>query len=301
MNAAQNNGPKKEELEKSVRAYKRKNIGMAVGSAAVVAALWLMHKPAPERLPPQECPAPITCPAGPQQGGTCDVENGEHDPTSPTFDAICGTCGDGVRQPTETADNCPVDFHCGNGKVDRREVYGAWVERDGAWSLDKIEITESCNQRDPAYCEADCHPGSAAATAEHDRRVRTPRPGGSANPAATGHATPAVVSGGPCPASEGGSDIAGDVRSALDGAGPSLRRAHGADDSATVVSRATISVSAQGRVTGVSVSSSCIGSCQNPSIGTSGIVGNTGVVGQSIGIQPGNACTISVSRRHGRQ
>src|SRR4029453_7436113 len=94
--------------------------GLAVAS---VAALLLMGKCMTE--PPRPCPPCATCPpavAAPVKGdGRCEIEKGEHDPSSPNWDpASCGFCGDGTHenQTWETIENCPVDFTCGNGRVE---------------------------------------------------------------------------------------------------------------------------------------------------------------------------------------
>ncbi|MEW6721775.1 MAG: hypothetical protein AB1324_00780, partial [Candidatus Micrarchaeota archaeon] len=104
---------------------------------------------------------------------------------------------------------------------------------------------------------------------------------------------PPARSGGPCPDTGGATEIRSDVTTALNSALEPLARAH---EGSGIVS-ATLSVSPDGRVTGARVSSSCIGSCANPSVNASSIVGNLGVVGSSIGSQPGVNCTISVQRR----
>ncbi|MFH0885179.1 MAG: hypothetical protein V1861_05715 [Candidatus Micrarchaeota archaeon] len=83
----------------------------------------------------------------------CEVQKGEADPLSITFDPeSCGYCGDDIRQvnakegarpyteqesgiqyqyvterPSETAESCPVDFHCGNRRMELRQPYGAWI------------------------------------------------------------------------------------------------------------------------------------------------------------------------------
>jgi hypothetical protein len=83
----------------------------------------------------------------------CEIRKGEADPLSVTFDPdSCGFCGDDIRQvnareggrpyaerdsgiqyqrvterPSETAESCPVEFHCGNRNMDLRQPYGAWI------------------------------------------------------------------------------------------------------------------------------------------------------------------------------
>jgi hypothetical protein len=111
--------------------------------------------------------------------GQCEVDKGEHDPHSPTFDPqSCGYCGDGLRnvwtvfsmvegQPIrevevgrETAESCPVDFHCGNGTKELRPVvYGGIIAPradGGVYTYGNITIQESCNPTDSNYCSDDC-------------------------------------------------------------------------------------------------------------------------------------------------
>ncbi|MBU0528083.1 hypothetical protein KKE92_06380, partial [Candidatus Micrarchaeota archaeon] len=133
------------------------------------------------------CDDPITCPTPPRAGDRlCEVAKGEADPYSATFDPeSCGYCGDLIRQvkapqwstptisssfrtqnvterPSETPENCPVDFHCGNGSVDVNTAFGAIVANTGSsdeattYSLETIRITESCNSRSPHVCDSDC-------------------------------------------------------------------------------------------------------------------------------------------------
>ena len=163
--------PKKEgnSLENKTRKLGWK-YGAGVGViAAAVAALVIMRsctKPEPETIMTQ-CPPAVTCPAKAVAGdGECEVEKGEHDFYSDNFaPQDCGWCGDGIQQQWETREDCPVDFHCGNGKRDRREVYGAVVETEveGSvvrYSLGTKTITESCRSSSDDYCEEDCPTGT---------------------------------------------------------------------------------------------------------------------------------------------
>ncbi|MEW6723183.1 MAG: hypothetical protein AB1324_08005, partial [Candidatus Micrarchaeota archaeon] len=183
------NAANKEEMAKKVRSTKWQNYVAAGAVVLAAASFWVRsctYKPEPERIVEQrDCPTQQDCQQGPQQGGTCDWQRGESDPRATTvYDPMCGTCGNDVRDPGETEENCPADFHCGNGRVDRNEKYSAFTQTtDGVWSLGRVvERTESCNSRDPNYCQADCDPRSDAARAERDRRTttRTPRGAGSA-------------------------------------------------------------------------------------------------------------------------
>ncbi len=159
-------------------------VGIAIGAAFMAGK----KQPITESTRPvQRCDDPITCPTPPQKGDRlCEVAKGEADPYSDTFDPeSCGYCGDRIRQvkgsewsapssgsqlriqhvterPSETPENCPVDFHCGNGTVDVNTVFGAIVAHEESsegtttYSLESIRITESCNPRSPRVCDADC-------------------------------------------------------------------------------------------------------------------------------------------------
>jgi len=107
----------------------------------------------PHRIQPvHEDEARTDC-APVKNDGRCEIRKGEADPLSITFDPeSCGFCGDDIRQvtsetggrpyaegnagiqyqrvterPSETAESCPVDFHCGDKRVQVRQPYGAWV------------------------------------------------------------------------------------------------------------------------------------------------------------------------------
>lgn len=110
------------------------------------------HKPVPGPAEPERKPQPD---CGPRRGDSrCETAKGEADPLSPNFDPeSCGYCGDEIRQvlaqsggkpylepetgimyqnvterPSESAETCPVDFHCGDRRLQSRHAYGAWVE-----------------------------------------------------------------------------------------------------------------------------------------------------------------------------
>lgn len=141
----------------------------------------------PKLLPISECKVGTECLKPPIKGdGICEVSKGEADPISVNFDKeSCGYCGDGIRQQnaaawgkpvqdtqdlfftqnvtgreTETPDNCPVDFHCGNGKMEREwsnSYYSAYVQLDnGSFGIKPVKVVESCNQEKPNYCPSDC-------------------------------------------------------------------------------------------------------------------------------------------------
>jgi len=134
----------------------------------------------------------------------CDAEQGERTPGSPTFDwASCkGFCGDGIKQDGETADNCPLDVHCGDGKV---EAYAKRVFMkcaDDACSrletYDKV-VKESCNKRSGDYCAEDC--GDAVApkeTPDAGAPAIEPVDAGRPEPVDAAPPPPAVKSGGAC-------------------------------------------------------------------------------------------------------
>jgi hypothetical protein len=126
---------------------------VAVGVTAVAIAL----------ASPESCcmggrsPEPII--EGPVRGdGICERDKGEGDRLSPNHaPEDCGWCGDGIQQPEENEKNCDVDFHCGNGKRDRRTVYYGFVkQKDGSLVHGVIRRTDQCNPRKPNFCKADC-------------------------------------------------------------------------------------------------------------------------------------------------
>jgi hypothetical protein len=95
----------------------------------------------------------------------------------------CGICGDGIQNRdgtvygTEYANLCPVDFHCGNGKVDQNTPYAAMIEdkdSPGTYVWRSVTITESCAKDAPNYCEADCPKEEAKKDTGH-RRVKEPK------------------------------------------------------------------------------------------------------------------------------
>jgi hypothetical protein len=174
----------------------KNGVAMTIGVAAVAALVFTRgcgDKGGQDRLPPpvpveKKCPAPVP--------DKCNLELGEHDPFSPNWaPAKCGFCGDGIIQPWETQEKCPVDFHCGNGEVDRNAVFGAVIEpkeAGGVYKIDYVTITESCKPADTAYCEADCP--TKAGPAGSARKPRTPREPSGAAPVETAPA----ASGGQC-------------------------------------------------------------------------------------------------------
>lgn len=161
---------------------KRFYISTAVTAAAIAALLWNKCG-TPKQEPLLDCKTNV-CEAHPAKGdGRCEINKAEADHTSDNFDPkSCGYCGDGIRQikadngsgivldldtlqyfqevterPSETPENCPVDFHCGNKRPEEfRAAYAAILEKDGKYSVGKKLVTESCNANSDNYCEYDC-------------------------------------------------------------------------------------------------------------------------------------------------
>ncbi len=143
--------------------YRAKLAGATLLAGASIGALFfrfvkprdepIIDRPEPPRpTAPLDTPPDMDC--EPLLGDLrCEIGKGEADPQSSTFDRIsCGYCGDGIRQvmslrgsdpsldldsmvfvqevterPDETPESCPVDFHCGNGRHDVAQPYGAWL------------------------------------------------------------------------------------------------------------------------------------------------------------------------------
>jgi hypothetical protein len=189
--------------------YRAKLAGATLVAGASIGALFLrFSKPREEpimNLPPVPRPtAPPDC--GPEmEDMRCELNKGEADPHSATFDPVsCGYCGDGIRQvtsstgsrpfldidtmtlvqevterPSETPENCPVEFHCGNGVQDFRQVYGAWLPPIAVEHGDPVAINEGYtlgtkiiteNSRD---CPADVkRNGSSRRDAEQETGAR---------------------------------------------------------------------------------------------------------------------------------
>lgn len=261
----------------------KNTIAMAVGVAAV-AALFAkscgdkggQDRPAPPpvaSVQAVQCPAPVP--------GNCNLTLGEHDFGSPNWaPAKCGYCGDGVTegQQWETPQNCPVDFHCGDGVCasgTNAQVYGAVVRSDaGAFSIGTVTITESNDPTSPNYCEADCGtrgvraPAPARSGGRTDRRGPREDPG----PAATA-TTPGPATTG-CPL-EVMQRIQPRISSSLMGNPGAARSAAGADSNTVVRARVSVRVSnGSATVTGVSLScpgGACAGGPYSGTINLAGI------------------------------
>jgi hypothetical protein len=278
--AAPEGGPKKNWFGK------RNAAAMGLGVATVGALLFARHcGDGQDRLPP---PAPVVekkaapeCVPPVKGDGKCELEKGEHDSSSKNFDpASCGYCGDAIAQEWETIEACPVDFACGNGKVDRNVVYGAFIapaEGEGVYKLGTITVTESCREKDENYCSADCGP-KAPAPAHSGRRAER-----AAEPAPARTAAPAPASAN-CPAEITGR-FRGRIGDSLTGNPGPARNAAGAT-SQVVKARVSISVrGGTGTVTGIGLScQDCAGGSLSP--GTVNLGGIT--------VDPGMTCTTTV-------
>lgn len=250
---------------------------VGIGVAAVAAAL-LFQKCSSQGGQDRPAPPPcVQCESAPVKGDNrCEVEKGEHDPLSPTWDPqSCGYCGDGNRQPFEISSRdpraaqaqpasgprlvvCDADFHyCGNGRKDDAAQYAVMVppESDGGlWSFGLSDRpAESCRRGAENYCEADCA-GSAPAPADTGRRTerRTERPDRPDRPAQPGRA-------GPCDAGVSTSTFSARARDNLTGNSGAVRNAVGAQPSQAVTVRVSITVGPDGRPTVTGASASCAG------------------------------------------
>jgi len=145
------------------RLTKGRNVALvAVAALAPAAATaFLYFKPAPSTSvdkPEDPCPAKgLECRGKPRGG--CVADEGKRDPTSKSFKASGCTafCGDGVKQDGETAGNCPLDVHCGDGKrqLDESRVYMK-VGSDDKKVVTYTKRIRECSKGTETYCEADC-------------------------------------------------------------------------------------------------------------------------------------------------
>jgi hypothetical protein len=284
--------------EKATQKSRRFGIGAAaatlVGTAGIAALIFARScgPSGPDRLPvavETATPAPVVQNNCPQPGERCNLELGEHDPHSSMWSpAKCGYCGDNIQQAWETADNCPVDFHCGDGNVNRGTIYGAYIApgaQGGAYSLGTITVTESCTSGDTAFCEADCpapRGGAAPATSGSGGRRTGRRDTAEPGSVAT---TVAPPSGGLCD-SEVTSRFMNRVSSSLLGNPSAARSAAGATDQTV---RASVSISISNgvpRVSAIRVSCpGCSGGALSP--GTVSVGG--------IPIDRSTTCNTSIS------
>jgi hypothetical protein len=129
--------------------------------APVAATAFLLFKPAPSKSvdkPEDPCPAQEKeCRVKASDG--CTMEEGKRDITSTKFDwSSCkGFCGDGEIQKGETAKNCPLDVHCGDGvkQLNDTRVIMRYDESAKKVTISTKKIRE-CAPSDATYCENDC-------------------------------------------------------------------------------------------------------------------------------------------------
>ncbi len=307
---AQKTGERKE-LKSRYFGYKNA-AAVTVGTVAVAALLLFGRgKPAPEPIqcPPQQ---PVAAEAAPVRGDNrCELDKGEADPRSANWDpASCGFCGDGIAQPWEQPSTaqpsdprkyvCDVDFHCGNGRVDRNQAYTGLVQRsDGAFEFGSVPVNESCNPQEAAiYCAADCPaapvpaPTGVGSTSRPPREPRegsgreggdSPRTGGRASACSSGYASQVL----------GNRQFINRVTGPLFRSAGSLREALGAQGQAIDVS-VSVRISESGVASVQGASARCGGgACPQSAnvVSTSGL----SLQGVTVTAPPdGNACVISV-------
>ncbi|MBU0532539.1 hypothetical protein KKB44_03530, partial [Candidatus Micrarchaeota archaeon] len=241
-------------LEHSKRGPEKKTnkslvAGSVLGAATItaVALPFLLRSCGPAEEGPRsepetptiEAPAEVPAPVGPVRGdGRCEVDKGEHDPFSPTFDAeACGFCGDDVCNAAmgETAVTCLVDCHCGDGVEQNRVATGTYVEvstDDGiTYKFDSVTVDESCRTNSDRYCEADCPQRNERSS--RDRSTNTGR-GATETPREVAACGSDVTGSG---AAEG---IETTVRGVVSGRANALREQMGASSSANVMVSVTL-------------------------------------------------------------
>ncbi|MFH0885176.1 MAG: hypothetical protein V1861_05700 [Candidatus Micrarchaeota archaeon] len=240
-------------------------LAITAGVGAIAALIAFRSCPGgQDRLVPAPAPAPtataVTCPT--PQANTCNLALGEHDPHSTNWAPTkCGYCGDGITegQPWETPQNCPVDFHCGDGVCQLGPaIYGAYIRptiQGGVYTLGTMDITETNDPNSPGVCEADCGRGGAPPPAPVGSGRRTDRRGPRDEPRPVVTAAPPATTG--CPAEVTGR-IQPRVSSSLTGNPAAARSAAGADSSTVVRARVSIRVT-NGVPTVTSISLSCPG------------------------------------------
>ncbi len=245
-------------------------VGAGLATAAMVATMLFRgcepQTEGPITAPP-ECPAAVTCPAEPAVGdNNCELTKGEHDMFSENWDpASCGFCGDGERQSWENRENCPVDFTCGDGKVQHRaKVYGAVVRTGEGESATytigtKTIPAESCRTASDNYCEADCPTRGGKARGAGSAKAPGKASGGAVD------RPPRERPGGPCGAgvrSSAGSLIAR-VSSSISSSSGAIKQAAGVG-SVPVNVTVTVNISSSGVPTLAGSSATCGGqACPN--------------------------------------
>lgn len=284
--------------QKSRRLGWKYGAGVAVATAALVAAMVFQRCGGEPQVegPVTACPPAVTCPAEPVKGDSnCELEKGEHDMWSKNWDPeSCGYCGDRAQQEWETPQNCPVDFACGDGEVQRRaKVYGAVVRtqegENSTYSLGTVEHSESCREGAENYCEADCPTKETARTGRGGRRD---------TPATTAATTkrPPVSSGGACESAvrSAAGQVYARISSQVTTSSGSIKSALGAADVPVMVS-VSVRISESGVPSIVGASATCGGSSCPQSANIRSMAG-LDVQGLTVA-NGGPACTLSVPVR----
>ncbi|MFH1685861.1 MAG: hypothetical protein ABH983_06170 [Candidatus Micrarchaeota archaeon] len=277
-------------------------VGAGLATAAMVATLFFRscgpQTEGPITAPP-DCPAAVTCPAEPAVGdNTCELTKGEHDVFSETWDpASCGFCGDGVRQSFETAENCPVDFTCGDGTIQNRaKVYGAIVQTGtgerATYSFGTKTIpAESCRESSDNYCEADCPTRGGNA-----RGAGSGRPPSKTAGEGVAVRVPRETPGGPCGAGvrSGAGDLISRVSSSISSSSGAIKSAAGVG-SVPMNVIVSVRISSSGVPTLAGSSATCGGErCPNPV--NPAQVANLSVAGITVGGAE-ESCTLSIPVR----
>lgn len=289
----------------------RNAAAVGISVLAVAAAIYFRpHKPAPEPPKPQECAKVVPCPV--PDMSKCNLDVGMNTPASKNYKPeLCGFCGDGKPKSWEQPPwakpidpfkvICEADFHCGDGVLTPSRSYSVQLPptvKGGAPMFTDIIITESCDKNRNDYCPADCPPESGKADVGKQPKKNTDD--SAPAPTATAAAT-AAPRGGPC--DETNSGIAGlktDMKAAIDGSVDSFRNAYGASGKAKVSVTISVSVSADGRVTGYSAYSSCSGSsedCPKTGVNANTVLGSQSGLYRNIAPPPAVDCNLSVTRR----
>ncbi len=122
--------------------------GYAAGAAVMAASLTalVLAKPISKISPQAETICVLADSCGPAS----------RDISSSHFNPGCGYCGDLKRQPSETRESCPIDFTCGNGKLDSGE-FAAIVKTPKGYKYGVVDKEESCDPLSLYYCPQDCH------------------------------------------------------------------------------------------------------------------------------------------------
>lgn len=273
-------------------------VGTGAATAALLAAILFRTCSGEPQVEPiqQNCPEAVVCPAAPVKGdNNCELDKGEHDMWSPNWDpASCGYCGDGEQQSWESPETCPVDFHCGDGELQRRStVFGAVVRtgegENEVYSLGTIELSESCNERADNYCQDDCpttgRRPERTGRRDHDR----PNPSGT-----TATADRPPRSGGACSdrVRRGASAVYARISSQVSTSSGSIRSALGVENVPVTIS-VSVNVSASGTTSVAGASARC-GGGRCPNSANIRSIAGLDLQGITIANQDGSACTLSV-------